>query len=123
MSTGCGLHVTDSGFPLLHVSSDFLTILIIVKRILIGSAAVVSLLSATSAFAAGLPARVYTKVPVMAVVYDWTGFYIGGNVGYGWGRAGTDGNISGTQSSANSARLDQLCLRVFPLPPLLDPCP
>lgn len=68
------------------------------KRILIAGAAVVALLSATSAFAADLPARVYTKAPVMAVVYDWTGFYIGGNAGYSWGRASTDGNQTGTQS-------------------------
>jgi outer membrane immunogenic protein len=39
--------------------------------------------SATSAFAADLPARVYTKAPMVApvVVYSWTGCYIGGNVG------------------------------------------
>src|SRR6266566_2024214 len=53
------------------------------KRILIGSAVVVSLLSATSAFAADLAARPYTKAPV----YIGTGFYIGGNVGYSWGRS------------------------------------
>ena len=67
------------------------------KRLLIGIAAVASL-AASSALAADLPARVYTKAPVMAVVYDWTGFYIGGNAGYSWGRAGTDGNQTGTQS-------------------------
>jgi outer membrane immunogenic protein len=28
----------------------------------------------------------YTKAPIVAaVVYDWTGFYIGGNAGYSWG--------------------------------------
>jgi outer membrane immunogenic protein len=69
------------------------------KRILIGSAAVVSLACATSAFAADLAPRMYSKAPVVAaVVYDWTGFYIGGNVGYSWGRERTDGNLTGTQN-------------------------
>jgi outer membrane immunogenic protein len=42
----------------------------------------------TSAFAADLAPRPYTKAPVIAdPVYNWTGFYIGGNVGYSWGRS------------------------------------
>jgi outer membrane immunogenic protein len=69
------------------------------KRILIGSAAVVSVLAATSAFAADLAPRMYAKAPAVAVVvYDWTGFYIGGNAGYSWGREKTDGTVTGTQS-------------------------
>jgi outer membrane immunogenic protein len=52
-----------------------------------GIAAVASLLS-TSAFAADLAARPYAKAPVyVEPVYNWTGFYIGGNVGYSWGRS------------------------------------
>jgi outer membrane immunogenic protein len=44
--------------------------------------------SSAGAFAADLPAKVYTKAPVIAdPVYDWTGFYVGGNVGYSWGRS------------------------------------
>jgi opacity protein-like surface antigen len=60
------------------------------KRGFVGIAAVASLLT-TSALAADLPAKVYTKAPPPpVVVYDWTGFYIGGNVGYSWGRSSTD---------------------------------
>jgi len=56
------------------------------------------MISATSALAADMAPR-YTKAPVaVAIVYDWTGFYIGGNVGYSWGRASTDGTLSGTQN-------------------------
>jgi outer membrane immunogenic protein len=58
---------------------------IAMKRLLIGISAAASLL-ATGALAADLPmkAPVY-KAP--EVVYDWTGFYVGGNVGYSWGNA------------------------------------
>jgi len=66
------------------------------KRTLVASAAFASLLVATSAFAADLP--VYTKAPPVALVYDWTGYYIGTNLGYSWGRGSTDGNITGTQN-------------------------
>jgi outer membrane immunogenic protein len=66
------------------------------KRTLIASAAFASLLVATSASAADLP--VYTKAPAVAAIYDWTGFYIGTNLGYSFGRGATDGNITGTQN-------------------------
>jgi outer membrane immunogenic protein len=57
------------------------------KRILIGSAAIISLF-ATSAFAADLAPRPYTKAPVIVDPgYNWTGFYVGLNGGYSWGRA------------------------------------
>ena len=59
------------------------------KRTLIVSAAFACALVATSASAADLP--VYTKAPAVAVVYDWTGYYIGTNVGYSFGRGTTDG--------------------------------
>jgi outer membrane immunogenic protein len=53
------------------------------KRMFIGIAAIASLLS-TSALAADLAPHM--PAPIVAV-YDWTGFYIGGNIGYSWGRS------------------------------------
>ncbi|MBV8752092.1 MAG: porin family protein [Hyphomicrobiales bacterium] len=56
------------------------------NKLLVGSAAVVALVLAGPALAADLPVKapVY-KAPVMApAVYDWTGFYVGGNIGYSW---------------------------------------
>ena len=40
------------------------------------------------ASSADLPARAYTKAPAMTVdpAYDWSGFYVGGHVGYLWGK-------------------------------------
>jgi outer membrane immunogenic protein len=52
------------------------------KKILLGVAALAAF--AGPAFAADMPARTYSKAPVYsapAVVYNWTGFYIGGHVG------------------------------------------
>jgi len=60
------------------------------KRIVIGMAAAMSLF-ATGALAADLAARPYVKAPVMVdPVWNWTGFYVGGNGGYSWGRSRTD---------------------------------
>jgi outer membrane immunogenic protein len=54
-------------------------------------ATVLAGIGATSALAADLGARApYAKAPpIMATVSNWSGFYIGGNVGYGWGNGRT----------------------------------
>ncbi|HKU07422.1 MAG TPA: outer membrane beta-barrel protein [Bradyrhizobium sp.] len=52
------------------------------KKILLGIAGVIAF--AAPASAADLAARPYTKAPAMiAAVYDWSGFYIGANGGWG----------------------------------------
>ena len=57
------------------------------NRLLIATAAFASLLT-TTAFAADLAPRPYTKAPVIVDPgYNWTGFYVGVNGGYSWGRA------------------------------------
>ena len=55
------------------------------KKIAIAVAAL--LVGSMSASAADLAARPYTKAPVAPImVYNWTGCYIGGNVGGGWAK-------------------------------------
>src|SRR5437870_9169314 len=52
------------------------------KKLLLGIAGVIALIAPASA--ADLAARPYTKAPAMiAAVYDWSGFYIGVNGGWG----------------------------------------
>ena len=71
------------------------------KKILLGAAALAAF--AGPAFAADMPARTYTKAPAYtapAVIYNWTGFYIGGHVG----GAFTDGtNLLQAATRASSA--------------------
>src|ERR1700730_3639683 len=51
------------------------------KKILIAASLIAA--SAASASAADLAARPYTKAPpLMAAIYDWSGFYIGANGGW-----------------------------------------
>jgi outer membrane immunogenic protein len=53
------------------------------KKFIIGAA--FAAISSASAFAADLPTQTYKSAPVVAQVYNWTGFYVGVNGGYGWG--------------------------------------
>jgi outer membrane immunogenic protein len=57
----------------------------IMKKFLLGTVGLITLgLTAAPAFAADLPARPYTKAPaIVAAVYDWSGFYLGINGGWG----------------------------------------
>ena len=54
------------------------------KKVLLVTASLIALGAAAPAMAADLAARPYAKAPPMiAAVYDWSGFYIGANGGWG----------------------------------------
>jgi outer membrane immunogenic protein len=60
-------------------------------------AATALLLGTAGASAADLAARPYTKAPApVAAVYNWTGFYIGAQVGYAWGDNSTREFVTAT---------------------------
>jgi len=59
------------------------------KKQLLQSAAATVLVMASVA-AVGTPAM--AQVPVPMPIYNWTGFYLGGNVGYSWGRGALNYN-------------------------------
>jgi len=52
--------------------------------------ALAAAVAATPAFAADLGSLKDTYVEPIAPVYVWTGFYVGGHVGYGWSDTGVD---------------------------------
>lgn len=57
---------------------------VLMKTFLIAAVAV---MAATGAQAADLKAQTYTKTPLQPVsAYNWSGFYVGANVGYGFGK-------------------------------------
>jgi outer membrane immunogenic protein len=57
------------------------------KKVLLVTASLIALGATAPAVAADLAARPYTKAPPMvAAVYDWSGFYIGANGGWGTSR-------------------------------------
>ena len=75
------------------------------RRILLAAFAVAAL-SLANALASDLPQRpVYKAAPIMSPVpvYNWTGFYVGGNIGGTWGSVdATDVNTGATVSPNNS---------------------
>lgn len=55
------------------------------KGFLTGALGLVALGTAPPATAADLPERPYKAPPPIAVpIYNWNGFYVGANGGYGW---------------------------------------
>lgn len=67
----------------------------------LGLAAMLAGPAAAADLAYPAPAQTYA----VAVPFSWTGFYLGGNVGYGWGKADAspdiDGFIGGLQAGYN----------------------
>jgi high affinity Mn2+ porin len=63
----------------------------IVRALLVGGAALVALASSDAARCAELPLTPVPRAPTSAAVspnaFDWTGFYLGGHMGYAWGRS------------------------------------
>jgi outer membrane immunogenic protein len=61
------------------------------KKVLLVTASLIALGAAAPALAADLAARPYTKAPAyVAAVYDWSGFYVGVNGGWGSSRNSWD---------------------------------
>jgi outer membrane immunogenic protein len=77
------------------------------KKFLLAIVGLVALVSvAAPASAADLAARPYTKAPgpMMAAIYDWSGFYIGLNGGGGWShKCWTNTNTLGFPTIPNAA--------------------
>jgi outer membrane immunogenic protein len=66
----------------------------------IAGVAIAACSAISAATAADLAPR-YTKAPSLAAaVYSWTGFYVGANAGYSWGRSNTDASFYNANTNA-----------------------
>lgn len=54
------------------------------KAVMRAALLLLSVLPIESTYAADLGQRAYTKAPVVDSVFDWSGFYLGGQIGYAW---------------------------------------
>jgi len=68
------------------------------------------LLAVQSAFAADMPAKMYTKAPMAAPAYSWSGFYIGVNAGGYWAKDDDPAFVSANNNfgAAGVASINQL---------------
>ena len=74
----------------------------------IATAAFAVVTAIPTASAADLAARPYTKAPPALVeFYNWTGFYIGGNVGYSWGRSRDTSTLTNTAGTVLFTSIDR----------------
>jgi outer membrane immunogenic protein len=73
------------------------------RRVLLTTIGLLAI-TATIAVAADLPRQMPAKAPAMVPVgYNWTGFYLGINGGYGWGRSNWSDLATGTGVSGGMA--------------------
>src|SRR2546422_3782595 len=73
------------------------------KKFLLGTVGLVALGIAAPASAADLAARPYSKAPppMIAAIYDWSGFYIGANGGWGSSHKCWDDVTGGTSNGSD----------------------
>lgn len=74
------------------------------RRFTLALAAAVVAVGVTGASAADLGQRpVYKAQPApLPVIYNWSGFYIGGHLGYGWGRDKITDMVTGVTGSSDA---------------------
>ncbi|MGP0091402.1 MAG: carbohydrate porin [Xanthobacteraceae bacterium] len=72
----------------------------------IASVAFFVLVAGDCANAADLPAGMLMKAPAASAPVDWTGAYLGGNVGYSWGNSNWTANATGAAAPPLSGSLN-----------------
>ena len=73
---------------------------------LVASTCALAAATGSKALAADLPRPIYKAPPIVPVLYappyNWTGFYVGGNGGYAWGKADLDSSAGSSSSDSTT---------------------
>ena len=76
-------------------------------KLLLVPSIMLSAFAVSSAMAADLPIRKAPPAPPAPVVYNWSGLYVGGHIGYGWGETDiTDRTLLGDALLIPTQKLD-----------------
>jgi outer membrane immunogenic protein len=75
------------------------------KKLVLGAVTLAALGFTVPALAADLPVKapVYAKAPAMVPMFNWERCYVGGHVGYGWGRSVLRLDASGDEAAINTS--------------------
>ena len=73
------------------------------KRSFLAGLALMAVVVAAPASAADLPRSMPYKAPAYVTAYNWTGFYLGAHVGYGWADFGGFDPVTGATTGSRSA--------------------
>jgi outer membrane immunogenic protein len=82
------------------------------RKLLLGSVAFIALNMGSSALAADMAVKapVY-RAPLPVAVFSWTGFYIGANAGYAWGRDAVSTSVFAPFNTDAAGIMDTAALR------------
>lgn len=64
------------------------------NKLWLGSVPLAVLVAAGPTMAADMPVKALTAAPPIVSIYDWNGFYVGGNIGWGFAKASGTSNVA-----------------------------
>ena len=87
--------IITRGFFVRRLSASFLSVALVT--------AVSAIAFSQIASAADLPTKARASAPInVPLAYNWTGFYVGGNVGYSWGKAASSNSVDGVSTPSET---------------------
>src|SRR5688572_7387989 len=82
-SIGCGENATAASSAIAYIQSRTAAWGAAMQKLLraVGATVAVAVAGMSTAWGADMPVKAPIRAPAAAAVYNWTGFYVGGNIG------------------------------------------